>query len=106
MSPLYTCRPQCKLFLEDMLCCEDAGIVNNRPWATVQMLCTHNVNMFAKCLAVDGPSNVTVVDPTNTVWAQAHRYTVSYEDDASFTGAATVDVQAARCRFYHRGLSG
>ena len=91
-----SCRPQCKLFIEDMLCCE-AGALTNKQYASAYLQCTHPVNFYSQCLNVTGPTNVTVFNSfsSSSVWAVNHHVQADFAA-SDFTGNVTLDVEGPR----------
>ena len=48
--------PSCRLYVENTLCCADAGLVSDKPWLKVDALCTQPTNIPASRLQVEGES--------------------------------------------------
>lgn len=91
----FVCRPQCRLFVEDMLCCENAGALTNKQHAVLRLQCTHPVNYYPKCFNVSGPSNTTAFTQFETaVWSANHVAQVNILEE--YIGNVTVDIEKAR----------
>lgn len=90
-----SCRPQCRVFVEDMLCCESAGAINNRQHLVMRLQCTHPVNYYPRCVNVSGPTNVTAFNQFDTAaWSRSHAVQVNFLQP--YVGNATIDIQGPR----------
>lgn len=91
--------PQCRLFVENALCCGDDGLFVNRPYLSVDVFCSVSVSMNVSCLSVEGPSNVTVTNNVipNIASSVAYRFSASWIADASYTGAVLLSINRTVC---------
>ena len=92
------CRPQCRLFVRDQLCCENEGSLTFMQTAEVNLLCTTPVALPLTCLGIGGPSNVSAAGIFNGAGMEYnYRFLVNWTEDSTYTGYVTVDVQSQRC---------
>lgn len=95
----YSLPPSCRLFVENALCCGEDGLFTNRPYVAVDVLCTVPVSMTTDCLAVSGPSNVTVTSNLvpNSQKSTSYRFVANWMEDASYTGRVELAVNRTAC---------
>ena len=48
------------MYVEDMQCCQNEGLLTDKSAAVVWLLCTHPVTLPEGCMSVSGPVNNTV----------------------------------------------
>ncbi|GAB4823095.1 hypothetical protein N2152v2_010141 [Parachlorella kessleri] len=81
----YGVAPFCRLYVEDVLCDAQEGLISPRPWLELDIFCSQSMvePIDPSCLVVEGPFNATV--------SYNLRYVASWVDsDPAFTGLATV----------------
>ena len=95
------CRPQCRLYVEDMQCCESEGLLTDKTTAFLWILCSHPVAIPAGCLSIGGPGNVTEYPVFNGAGANYnYRSIINWQSDLSdgmpYSGQVTLDLESAR----------
>ncbi|KAK9803125.1 hypothetical protein WJX73_008346 [Symbiochloris irregularis] len=102
--PQCLVQPQCRMFVEDMQCCSERGLVTDKTTAFVWTLCSHPVAIPQGCLTVNGPVNVTEYPVFNGAgYNYNYRSIVNWQSDmpdpdtgAIYTGPVSLDLQSAR----------
>lgn len=92
---LPVCRPTCRLFVENQLCCQSEGLLTSATYANVRVLCNQPVTLTADCISVDGPSNVTIVDVLNGNPSYSHQYLVNFQG-ADYYGHVNINLERQR----------
>lgn len=105
LMPAVPCRPRCKVFIEDTLCCGNAeGLVTDNQYLTVDILCTESVVIPTGCLTIAPTLPNITVNPTFQpagVSSTFHDFIVDFQNDGNFvpgpfSGAVTVTLEALR----------
>ena len=89
------------MYVEDMQCCANEGLLTDKSAAFVHLLCTHEISLPEGCLAVGGPVNKTITPVFNGPTGYNFRHLVSYAntlntDGTVYTGQVTLDYQSQR----------
>jgi hypothetical protein len=88
-----------------MLCCQQEGIITNKTWAHVWVLCTHDVYVGESCFNIsgnnnggNGPGNATIYRflQYNNGDSATHLILNWANDTTNYNGTVTVDLQARR----------
>lgn len=89
------CRPTCRLFVENQLCCQSEGLLTSADFASVRVLCNQPVTLTSECLSVAGPTKFTTIDVLNANTSYSHQYLVNYQD-SDYYGHVNIDLELQR----------
>ena len=92
---MHVCRPTCRLFVENQLCCQSEGLLTSATYANLRVLCNQPVTLSPDCISVEGPSNVTVLDVLNGNPTYSHQFLVNYED-SDYYGHVNLNLEQQR----------
>lgn len=102
--------PACRWYLENAVCCDNAGIITPLPYAVLTLACNTRMEPpRASCLSVEGPDNTTVDDvrmTTNRLGLTYNmRFRVNWSDSVvngtdgvlePYSGLVVLDLQDER----------